>query len=379
MLMMENSENKGSTEHTEHTEGTEIPEGPQVTEPQVIPGPQEPQEPQETQENPDGPRRLVCVRFGGIPTPYIFDAQALELRQGDQVIVGTESGQCAAWIIGYAREEEATGLDDIKPVIRKVTDEDLARLERIRAKEKDCHAFCAERIRTRNLPMKLIRVEQHFDENKITFYFVAEGRVDFRELLKDLVERYRTRIELRQIGTRQESAMLGGIGSCGRELCCSTFLTNFQRISVKMAKNQNMTLNPTKISGLCGKLKCCLAYEKESYANLIENLPKPGKKVFLDEGEAVVVSINVINQTFVAKLADRRFVKANVSDILTEEEFQQLPEQKGPASDRGKKILMEQPPDEEPPMVPMIATSPKPPKKKRTRSRNARKKRSKRP
>jgi cell fate regulator YaaT (PSP1 superfamily) len=227
--------------------------------------------------------------------------------------------------------------------------------------------------------MKLIIVEQLFDENKITFSFVSEGRVDFRELLKDLVERYRTRIELRQVGTRQESAMLGGIGSCGRELCCATFLTNFQRISVKMAKNQNMTLNPTKISGLCGKLKCCLAYEKESYANLIENLPKPGKKVFLGEGEAMVVSINVINQTFVAKLTDRRFIKANVSDILTAEEFQQLGDHKSPLAEKEREILLEEEQaGEELPMVPMIATKPKP-KRKRSRNRNARKKRSPQP
>jgi len=327
-------------------------------------------------ENTEKPKRLVCVRFDTVPTPYIFDAQDLELNQGDMVIVNTEAGLCAAWVMGYAREEEASGLDEIKPVVRKVTEEDIAKLERIRLKEKDCFAFCFERIRARGLPMKLIRVEQLFDENKITFYFVAEGRVDFRELLKDLVERYRTRIELRQVGTRQESAMLGGIGSCGRELCCATFLTNFQRISVKMAKNQNMTLNPTKISGLCGKLKCCLAYEKESYANLIENLPKPGKKVYIDEGEAMVVSINVINQTFVAKLSDRRFVKANVSDILTEEEFSQLGNQKGAIPDREREVLL--PEQVEEALPEMISTHPKP-KKKRSRNRNSRRKRSKRP
>ncbi len=329
-------------------------------------------------ENEEKPKRLVCVRFESIPTPYIFDAQELELDQGDMVIVGTEAGLCAGLVVGYPREEEAAGLDEIKPIVRKVTEEDQARLDRIHAKEKDCFKFCAERIRTRGLPMKLIRVEQLFDENKITFYFVAEGRIDFRDLLKDLVEHYRTRIELRQVGTRQESAMLGGIGSCGRELCCATFLTNFQRISVKMAKNQNMTLNPTKISGLCGKLKCCLAYEKESYANLIENLPKPGKKVFLEEGEATVVSINVINQTIVAKLTDRRFTKAHVSNILSEEEYRQLPEQKGPASDRERAAAVEVNVEDEMPMVPMIATTPKP-KKKRSRNRSSRKKRSNRP
>ncbi len=333
----------------------------------------------ERTENTGSMKRLVTVRFDSIPTPYIFDAQDLDLAQGDMVIVSTEAGLCAARVIGYTREEEASRLEDVKPVVRKMTEEDRARLERIHAKERDCRDFCVERIRARNLAMKLILVEQLFDENKITFYFVAEGRVDFRELLKDLVERYRTRIELRQIGTRQESAMLGGIGSCGRELCCATFLTNFQRISVKMAKNQNMTLNPTKISGLCGKLKCCLAYEKESYSNLIENLPKPGRKVFLADGEATVVSINVINQTIVAKLTDRRFVKAHVSDILTEEEFRQLPEQKGPVlHERDRVRMAEERPEEESPMVPMIAEKPKP-KKRRPRNRGARRKRSKQP
>jgi cell fate regulator YaaT (PSP1 superfamily) len=326
-------------------------------------------------ENDEKPKKLVCVKFASIPIPYIFDAQELELALGDMVIVSTEAGQSAARVIGYTKEDEAQGLEEIKPVLRKVTDEDLQKLDRIHQKEKECFAFCNERIKVRNLPMKLIKVEQLFDENKVTFYFVAEGRVDFRELLKDLVERYRTRIELRQVGTRQESAMLGGIGSCGRELCCSRFLTNFQRISVKMAKNQNMTLNPSKISGLCGKLKCCLAYEKDSYANLIENLPKQGKKIFLDQGEATVVSINVINQTFVAKLADRRFIKANVSDILTEEEYLQLSEQKPPGQDREKELLVEQPGEELPP-PPVITTMNDKPKRKRPRHRNAKRRRS---
>jgi cell fate regulator YaaT (PSP1 superfamily) len=330
-------------------------------------------------ENEEKPKKLVCVRFATIPTPYIFDAQDLELAPGDQVIVNTEAGLSAARVIAYTREDEAQGLEDIKPVVRKVTEEDLLRLDRIHAKEKESFAFCHDRIRSRNLPMKLIKVEQIFDENKITFYFVAEGRVDFRDLLKDLVEKYRTRIELRQIGTRQESAMLGGIGSCGRELCCARFLTNFQRISVKMAKNQNMTLNPSKISGLCGKLKCCLAYEKDSYANLIENLPKPGKKVFIDQGEATVVSINVINQSFVAKLADRRFIKAQVSDILTEEEFLQLSEQKPSSHDKEKGLHPVEQSGEDMPPVQMTAASTDKPKRKRSRNRNSRKKRSKNP
>jgi cell fate regulator YaaT (PSP1 superfamily) len=279
-------------------------------------------------ENTAEERHLVFVRFAHMLTPYIFEAKDLTVKAGDLVVVETELGQSVAKVLGKTTEEDAAGLEEIKPIIRLVTDADHKRLAEMERKELDCFNYCRERIQARALPMKLAMVEQSFDGNKIVFNFVAEGRVDFRELLKDLVDRFRMRIELRQIGSRQETCMLGGIGSCGRELCCASFLTNFQRISVKMAKNQNMTLNPTKISGLCGKLKCCLAYEKEAYANLIENLPKTGKTVYLDQGEAMVVSINVINQTFVAKLADRRFVKAKASDIISKEEFLRVSELK---------------------------------------------------
>jgi cell fate regulator YaaT (PSP1 superfamily) len=329
-----------------------------------------------TMEQTGQPFKLVAVRFENLPATAVYDAGVLDLAHGDRVLVNTDAGQCVARVVGFPDPADVPSLEEVKPVVRPLSDEDLERLERIRAREMECFEFCQQRIRARGLPMKLIRVEQFFDENKITFYFSSEGRVDFRELLRDLVDRYRTRIELRQVGTRQESAMLGGIASCGRELCCATFLTNFQRISVKMAKYQNMTLNPTKISGLCGKLKCCLAYEKESYANLIENLPKPGKKVFLADGEAVVVSINVINQTFVAKLSDRRFVKAHVADVLTEEEYRdhlerktQHPEREAPA---GPEVAGA---EDEAPMVPMIAQQQRP-KKRRPRNRGPRKKRS---
>lgn len=335
-------------------------------------GIQDAQSTQDTDNNID-PIKLVCVRFPALPLSYIFDAKGMDLQSGDLVLVNTEAGLSVAKVIGFPSHDEASGLDEIKPVLRKLTQEDREKLAVIRERERECFQFCHERITARGLPMKLTRVEQMFDGSKTTFYFVAEGRVDFRELLKDLVEKYRTRIELRQIGSRQESAMLGGIGSCGREVCCSVYLTGFQRISVKMAKNQNMTLNPSKISGLCGKLKCCLAYEKESYANLIDNLPKPGKKVFLEQGEAVVVSINIINQTFVAKLADRRFIKSTVSDILNEEEYNRLSEQKAAENARAKEQPREECPAEE-------ASDPNRPQSKRRRSsrnRNSRRRRSK--
>lgn len=326
------------------------------------------------ENNIEKPKNLICVRFPAIPMSYIFDAQDLELITGDMVLVNTESGLTVAKVLGVPPDEDAVGLDEIKPIVRKVTESDKEKLEAIRVKERECFVFCAERIRSREMPMKLTRVEQMFDGTKITFSFVAEGRIDFRDLLKDLVEKFRTRIELRQIGSRQESAMLGGIGSCGRELCCAVYLTSFQRISVKMAKNQNMTLNPTKISGLCGKLKCCLAYEKESYSNLIDNLPKPGKRVFVEQGEAFVVSINIINQTFVAKLTDRRFIKCKVSDIMTEEEFRKLGDQRPTDLSRLRDPLMDIPVNE---TASAEQDQQKVKRRRSSRPRNSRKKRSK--
>ncbi|MCD6569777.1 MAG: stage 0 sporulation protein [Deltaproteobacteria bacterium] len=269
-------------------------------------------------------KRLVWVKFINTPTPYIFDGGDLDLKYGDLVIVVTEVGQSVGRVLGDADDVDSEKLGDIKSVLRKVDQADLKKLQQIKSSEKKSFDFCLECINARNLPMKLSKVEQTFDETKTIFYFTAEERVDFRELLKDLVEKCGTRIELRQIGSRQEAAMLGGIGGCGRQLCCTGFLRSFQRVSVKMAKDQNLTLNPNKISGICGKLKCCLAYEEEAYSNLINNLPKPGKKVYLDQGACTVVSINVMNQSFIARTPDRRFIKAIPSDILTKEEYTEL-------------------------------------------------------
>ncbi|HOO45814.1 MAG TPA: regulatory iron-sulfur-containing complex subunit RicT [Deltaproteobacteria bacterium] len=369
MVKMENTTDTENKEKSEQAEQAEHGEEPCQA--------QEGQEDQETQdaEPAEKIRKLVFVRFLSMPTSYIFDAQGFELGTGDLVMVNTEAGQSVAKVLGCASEEDAQGLDSIKPVIRKLTEEDITRLKQIQEKDREYFQFCHQKILERNLPMKLTRVEQLFDGNKITFYFVAEGRVDFRELLKDLVEKFRTRIELRQVGTRQEAAMLGGIGSCGRELCCATYLTNFQRISVKMAKNQNMTLNPSKISGLCGKLKCCLAYEKEAYANLIDNLPKTGKKVFIEQGEAVVVSINVINQNFVAKLADRRFIKCKVSDILSQEEYIALSERRAKEPQKPKEeaveVVFDAVNDEK------SSEKPKGKRRRSSRNRSSRRKRSK--
>jgi len=279
-------------------------------------------------------KKFVWVRFLNTPTSYIFDAKGIELGKKDLVVVETEMGQYLGKVLDEAGDMDIEALDDIKPVLRTITEEDIQQLDKIKGKDKECVDFCLESIKARSLPMKLSRVEQAFDETKIIFYFTSETRVDFRELLKDLVKKCKTKIELRQIGARQEAAMLGGIGACGRELCCAKFLKGFQRISLKMAKDQSMTLNPGKISGVCGKLKCCLAYEEEAYSDLIEMLPRPGKKIYLDQGLCTVVSINVMNQSFIARTPDRRFVKAVEPDILTEKEYLDLTGQRA----GGKKV-----------------------------------------
>jgi cell fate regulator YaaT (PSP1 superfamily) len=271
-------------------------------------------------------KRLVWVKFISTPTPYIFDGKDLDVKRDDMVLVDTEMGQSIGKILGDASGVNPKDLGEIKPVLRKATEADLKKMEQI-IKEGDTYFnFCIEKIKERALPMKLSKVDQAFDKSKVTFYFTAEARVDFRDLLKDLVEKFKTRIELRQIGSRLEAAMLGGIGSCGKELCCAKFLQNFHRVSVKMAKDQNLNLNPNKISGVCGKLKCCLAYEEEAYSDLGDSMPKPGKSVYLEQGKCTVVSVNVMAQTLVAKTPDKRFINASLSEIITEEEFLHLQE-----------------------------------------------------
>jgi cell fate regulator YaaT (PSP1 superfamily) len=210
---------------------------------------------------------------------YDFDAEALELAQGDHVIVETERGLGIGQVIRVPAEREAGASGSLVAIKRKATDADMLMMQIIAVKEKEAFSFCAKRIVERNMPMKLVRVEYQFDSSKAVFFFTADGRVDFRDLVKDLAHTFHTRIEMRQIGVRDESKMIGGIGICGRELCCCSFLREFQPVSVKMAKEQNLALNPNKISGQCGRLLCCLDYEYETYCSLRKNFPKAGKRV----------------------------------------------------------------------------------------------------
>ena len=210
--------------------------------------------------------RIVPLKFQNAGRQYDFNAQTLELKQGDKVIVETDRGRAMATVVVPPREiEPDQAPEGLKNILRVATEEDLALADTNAGREKDAYAYCVERISTRQLEMKLVRAEYAFDGSKIIFYFTADGRIDFRELVKDLAHHFHTRIEMRQIGVRDEAKLVGGLGICGRELCCCSFLTQFNPVSVKMAKEQGLALNPTKISGLCGRLMCCLAHEVDLY------------------------------------------------------------------------------------------------------------------
>ena len=238
---------------------------------------------------------VIGVRFKEVGKVYYFDPLDNKLSAGDMVIVetarGLECGKVATPNKTVSDEELAYPL---KPLIRIATENDLRHLEENKLKEKEAYRICEQKIANHKLEMKLVSVECTFDNNKLLFYFTAESRVDFRELVKDLAAVFRTRIELRQIGVRDEAKMLGGLGICGQPFCCSRFLGEFQPVSIKMAKEQGLSLNPTKISGTCGRLMCCLKYEQDSYEDLLKHTPKVGAIVKTADGKGVVEEVNLL-------------------------------------------------------------------------------------
>ena len=241
---------------------------------------------------------VVGVRFRTAGKIYFFDPKEFQVRSGDHVIVETARGIEFGSVVSERRQvkEKCIG-DELKPVLRIATKEDEERAEKNREKEKEAYQICLEKIKEHNLDMKLVSTEYTFDNNKVLFYFTADGRIDFRELVKDLASVFRTRIELRQIGVRDETKIRGGIGICGRPLCCHTYLSEFAPVSIKMAKEQNLSLNPTKISGVCGRLMCCLTNEEETYEELNSHLPANGDHVTTPEGlRGDVQSVNVLRQ-----------------------------------------------------------------------------------
>ncbi|MBQ8188351.1 MAG: stage 0 sporulation family protein [Lachnospiraceae bacterium] len=243
-------------------------------------------------------RKIVGIRFRTAGKVYYFDPLHFEINKGDHVIVETARGvEYGTAVSGIREIEEDKIAQPLKPVLRIATEKDDKQQEENKGKEKEAFQICLEKIRKHNLEMKLIDTEYTFDNNKILFYFTADGRIDFRELVKDLAAVFKTRIELRQIGVRDETKVLGGIGICGRALCCHTFLSEFAPVSIKMAKEQNLSLNPTKISGVCGRLMCCLKNEEETYEELNRRLPNVGDYVTTDDGlKGEVHSVNVLRQ-----------------------------------------------------------------------------------
>lgn len=243
--------------------------------------------------------KVIGVRFRNAGKIYYFAPGKYEIKSGQHVIVETARGIEYGYVVLGTREvEDDKVVQPLKSVIRMATKEDEAVEEANKKKEKDAFKVCLEKIRKHNLEMKLIDVEYTFDNNKILFYFTADGRIDFRELVKDLAAVFKTRIELRQVGVRDETKIVGGIGICGRPLCCHSYLSEFIPVSIKMAKEQNLSLNPTKISGVCGRLMCCLKNEEETYEYLNSKLPNVGDYVTTDDGlKGEVHSVNVLRQT----------------------------------------------------------------------------------
>ena len=242
--------------------------------------------------------KIIGVRFRTAGKIYYFGPKDFQIEVGDKVVVETARGvELGTVAVGPKEVPDEEVVQPLKSVQRLATEEDLKKIEKNKEKEKEAFKICQEKIKKHNLEMKLVDAEYTFDNNKLLFYFTADGRIDFRELVKDLASVFRTRIELRQIGVRDETKTLGGIGICGRALCCTTYLTDFVPVSIKMAKEQNLSLNPTKISGVCGRLMCCLKSEQETYEYLNAQLPNVGDMVKTPEGiKGQVKSVNVLRQ-----------------------------------------------------------------------------------
>ena len=271
---------------------------------------------------------IVGVRFKKAGKIYYFSPGRLEINLGDAVIVETARGvEYGKVVLGPKEVEDDAAPAPVKLIQRKATEADTERVETNKLKEKEAFAICEKKIEEHELSMKLVDVEYTFDVNKIVFYFTAEGRIDFRDLVKDLASVFRTRIELRQIGVRDEAKLIGGMGGCGRPLCCASFLGDFEPVSIRMAKEQNLSLNPAKISGICGRLMCCLKFENECYCERFpkKERPKPpaqGSRVVTMEGAGRVISLNMQRRSATILLDDSKTVVASWEDVVEKEEPQ---------------------------------------------------------
>jgi len=265
----------------------------------------------------ESPPHVVGIQFKPAGVIHEYDSSGLALDRGDRVVVESQRALALATVARAATPGTRPGSEPAPKVLRKANARDLDRDEQNHLREREAHRLCLTRIRERRLAMKLVQVDYLLDASKAVFYFCAEGRVDFRELVRDLAQKLHTRIEMKQIGARDETKMLGGVGPCGRELCCSTWLREFQPVSVRMAKEQGLALNPSKLSGMCGRLKCCLRYEYDTYLQLRRDLPKVGAQVTSLKGDGVVLRHNVLKQTAIVRRAeDGVEVEATLEDLL---------------------------------------------------------------
>ena len=264
-------------------------------------------------------KKIIGVRFKRLGKIYFFDPKWLEVKKGEKVVVETTQGEEIAEVVVPNRMiEEEKLTSPLKKVLRLASSRDLKHAEECRKKEKEAFELCNKKIKEHKLDMTLTDVEYKFDNSKILFYFTADGRVDFRDLVKDLAAVYKTRIELRQIGVRDEVKRIGGNGVCGRELCCCSFLRDFETVSIKMAKEQNISLNPSKISGNCGRLMCCLKYEQEVYEDKLKKMPNIGAIVKTPDGQGEVEGIETLKEAVKVKIKDGeiyKFKRYEVKDI----------------------------------------------------------------
>jgi cell fate regulator YaaT (PSP1 superfamily) len=258
---------------------------------------------------------LVKVCLGPESQCCLVDPGPHLLKAHDQVLVEDDNVLKLGRVMGVFLDAEVKQPGKMKSLVRVATPEDLAQAEANRRMEQRALRFCQSRVEAHKMPIYLVKVECLFDASKIIFYFTAPGRVDFRELVKDLVQEFRTRIELRQIGVRHRAKMVGGLGICGRGLCCASFLQDFEPVSVRMAKEQQLSLNPNKISGICGRLMCCLTYEYSSYQELRKSLPKVGKRLQVASGEGKIIRYNFIRETVTLEMEDRREVEFSLRDL----------------------------------------------------------------
>lgn len=276
---------------------------------------------------------VISVKFKGGGRSYYFDPNGISYSIGENVVVETANGPAFGSVAkANCQVEDESIVSPLKNVLRKANQKDLDRIEENRKKQDEAFKICEGKIREHKLEMKLVEVEYSFDSSKITFFFTADGRVDFRELVKDLAAHFHTRIELRQIGVRDEARMLGGIGICGQPYCCKRFLDDFQPVSIKMAKEQGLSLNPTKISGSCGRLMCCLKYEQDSYEHLISITPSIGSTVKDENGIGIVTDVNFITGNLMVKPKNEEGIpyKTNRKNVKL---ISRGPKQKAPQED----------------------------------------------